>query len=65
MCFKNIQSTTLASYTFMFWKIPLLTMNTPLYNFQNMAYMHKRYAYQIFNYVAYKKKLTRVQPNLP
>jgi hypothetical protein len=40
-------------------------MNTQVFNFQNMTYMHKRYAYQIFNYVAYKKKLTRVQPNLP
>ncbi len=35
------------------------------FNFQNMAYMHTRFSYQIFNYVAYKKKLTREQPNLP
>jgi hypothetical protein len=40
-------------------------MKTLVFNFQNMTYMHKRYAYEIFNYVAYKNKLIRVQPNLP
>ncbi len=40
-------------------------MNTLVFNFQNMAYRHKRFAYQNFNYVAYKNKLTREQPNLP
>jgi hypothetical protein len=33
-------------------------------NFQNMADMHKGYAYQISNYVAYKT-FTKVQPSLP
>jgi len=39
-------------------------MNTSIFNLQNMADMHKGYAYQIFNYVAYKT-FTRVQLSLP
>lgn len=42
-----------------------MIMNMWVFNFQNIMDMHKGYAYQIFNYGAYKKKLTRIQPSLP
>jgi hypothetical protein len=37
---------------FIFLKIPLPVMYMPVFNFQNMVDMHKRYAYQIFNSIA-------------
>jgi hypothetical protein len=33
-------------------------MNMTIFNFQNMMDMHKGYAYQIFNSIAYGKKIT-------
>jgi len=33
-------------------------MNMTISNFQNMMDMHKGYAYQIFNSIAYGKKIT-------
>jgi hypothetical protein len=39
-------------------------MITSIFNLQNMADMHKGYAYQISNYVTYKT-FTKVQPSLP
>jgi thiosulfate reductase cytochrome b subunit len=38
-----------------FLNLFLLVMNMLVFNFQNMMNMDKRYAYQISNYVAYKK----------
>jgi hypothetical protein len=38
---------------FIFWNIPLLVMNKLVFNFQNMMDMHKGYAYQNFNSIAY------------
>jgi hypothetical protein len=43
---------------------PSLIMNMLVFNFQNMADIHKGYAYQIFIFLT-KKELTRVQPSLP
>jgi hypothetical protein len=46
------------------WKIHFPITKTSIFNFQNMADMHKGYAYQISNYVAYKT-FTKVQHSLP
>jgi hypothetical protein len=61
---KRNQFITLASSTFIFYKIILFVMNMLVFNFQNMADIHKGYAYQIFIFLT-KKELTRVQPSLP
>jgi hypothetical protein len=53
---KRNQFITLASSTFIFYKIILLLMNMLVFNFQNMMGMHKEYAYQISNSIAYQKK---------
>jgi hypothetical protein len=42
----------IAGYTFIFLRIPLLVMYVPIFNFQNIVDMHKRYVYQIFNFIA-------------
>jgi prepilin signal peptidase PulO-like enzyme (type II secretory pathway) len=49
--FKN-EFITIFGYTFVFLKIPLLVMYMPIFKFQNMVDMHKRYAYQNFNSIA-------------
>jgi hypothetical protein len=51
-------------YTFIFWKILLLVMNTLVFNFQNIMNMLKECAYPISNSIAFFK-ITRIQPNLP
>jgi hypothetical protein len=61
---KKIQFITQTSSTLIFYKIILLVMNMLIFNFQNMMGMHKQYAYQISNSIAYQKKLIRVQFNL-
>jgi hypothetical protein len=34
-------------------------MNIPIFNFQKMMNMHKGYAYQFFNSIAYKRNWTK------
>jgi len=41
---KRNQFITLASSTFIFYKIILFVMNMLVFNFQNMMGMHKEYA---------------------
>jgi hypothetical protein len=46
--------------TFFFNKnLPI--MNIPIFNFQKMTNMHKGYAYQIHDCIAYKRKLNKEQ----
>jgi len=49
MCSKKREFITIAGYTFIFLKIPFPVMYMPVFNFQNIVDMHKRYAYQNFN----------------
>jgi hypothetical protein len=53
---KKIQFITPTSSTFIFYKNILLVMNMLVFNFQNMMDMHKEYAYQISNSIAYQKQ---------
>jgi hypothetical protein len=53
---KKIQFITPTNSTFIFYKNILLVMNMLVFNFQNMMDMHKEYAYQISNSIAYQKQ---------